>query len=67
MNWTLVLEIVYIPVLILVCLRIIYDTRSASKALAYLLLAVFVPVAGILFYFMFGVNFRKRKLYSKKL
>jgi cardiolipin synthase A/B len=67
MDWALIIEIVYFPFLVLVCLRIIYDTRSASKALAYLLLVVFVPVAGILFYFMFGVNFRKRKLYSKKL
>jgi cardiolipin synthase A/B len=50
-----------------VCLRIIYDTRSSSKTLAYLLLTIFVPVGGILFYFMFGINYRKRLIYSKKL
>ncbi|MEO6136687.1 MAG: cardiolipin synthase [Ginsengibacter sp.] len=67
MRWFLVVEIIYIVVLILVCLRIVYDTRNYSKTLAYLLFAIFVPVIGILFYFSFGINYRKRKMYSKKL
>jgi cardiolipin synthase len=67
MDWFLVIEIAYTIVLVFVCLRIIYDTRSASKTFAYLLLSLFVPVGGIIFYFMFGINFRKRILYSKKL
>ena len=67
MNWRVLAEIVYILILILVSLRIIYDTRSSSKTLAYLLLAIFIPVAGILFYFIFGINYRKRSIYSKKL
>lgn len=67
MKWPLVYEIVYTIVLVLVCLRIVYDTKSNTKALAYLMLAIFIPVAGIIFYFSFGVNYRKRKIYSKKL
>src|SRR5689334_23089412 len=67
MNWLLVYEIVYIVVLVLVCLRIIYDTRSNTKTLAYLLLVIFLPLIGIFFYFSFGINYRKRKMYSKKL
>jgi len=67
MNWFLVAEIVYIIVVILVCLRVIYDTRSTTKTVAYLLLVIFVPVAGIFIYFSFGVNYRKRKIYSKKI
>ncbi len=54
-------------VLIFVCLRIIYDTRSTTKTLAYLLFAIFVPFAGMIFYFLFGINYRHRKMYSKKL
>lgn len=54
-------------VLILVCLRIIYDTRSTTKTLAYLLFAIFVPFGGMLFYFLFGINYRNKKMYSKKL
>ncbi len=67
MNLTSVLEIFYILVLIFVCLRIILDTRSITKSLAYLLFAIFVPFAGVLFYFLFGINYRTRKMYSKKL
>lgn len=67
MNWILIAEGLYLILLVATCLRIIHDTRSASKTLAYLLFAVFVPVAGMLFYFTFGINYRKRRMYSKKL
>jgi cardiolipin synthase len=67
MNWLLIAEIAYLLILGLVCLRIIYDTRSTTKTLAYLLFAVFVPFFGMIFYFFFGINYRHRKMYSKKL
>jgi len=67
MNWILILEIGYLIVMLLVILRVLYDTRSSVKALAYILFIVLIPVVGILFYFSFGINYRKRKLYSKKI
>jgi cardiolipin synthase len=67
MDWLTVYEILYMILLVAVCLRIVYDTRSTSKSLAYLLFAVFVPFAGMIFYFLFGINYRHRKMYSKKL
>lgn len=67
MNWIIFWEGIYIILLIFTCLRIIGDTRSATKTLAYLLLVVFIPVIGMLFYFTFGINYRKRRMYSKKL
>jgi len=67
MNLIVILEVGYLIILILVCLRIVYDTTNTNKTLAYLLLAVFVPIGGILFYFTFGINYRKRRVYSKKL
>ncbi|WP_243396982.1 cardiolipin synthase [Flagellimonas pacifica] len=48
-------------------IRILYETRSSTKTLGYILFIVLVPIIGILFYFSFGVNYRKRKLYSKKI
>lgn len=65
--WFIVLEILYAVIVFVVCMRIIYDTRSISKTLAYLLLTIFVPIVGIIFYFSFGINYRKRKLYNKKI
>ena len=67
MNWLVLYEIVYIIVMVLVCLRIIYDTRTNAKTLAYLLLVLFLPFLGIFFYLSFGTNYRKRKIYNKKL
>lgn len=67
MNWLLLFEILYGIALILVCLRIIYDTQNTIKTLAYLLLVVFVPLIGAIVYFSFGINYRKRKMYDKKL
>lgn len=66
MDWIYIIGAFYILLLIAVCLRIIYETRSATKTMAYLLLAVFVPVAGIVFYILFGINFWKMKSYNKK-
>jgi len=66
-RWILLLEISYTIAIVLTCLRIIYDTRSTTKTLAYLMLTVFLPVLGIIIYFSVGTNYRKRKLYSKKI
>jgi cardiolipin synthase A/B len=67
LNWLLIIELLYLFVLVIVCVRIIYDTNSTVKTLAYLLLAIFIPIFGIFFYFSFGINYRKRELYSKKI
>lgn len=67
MNWIIIAEIIYLIILVLVVLRVVYDTRSGAKTLAYVLFIVMVPVIGMIFYFSFGINYRKRKLYSKKL
>jgi cardiolipin synthase len=66
MDWVYIIEVLYILILLAVCLRIIYETRSATKTMAYLLLAVFIPVAGMIFYILFGINFWKTRVYSKK-
>lgn len=67
LDWLLIAEIIYLFILVLVCLRIIYDTRSTTKTLAYVLSAIFFPFFGMIFYFFFGINYRHRKMYSKKL
>ncbi|MFW5851616.1 MAG: cardiolipin synthase [Bacteroidota bacterium] len=63
----IILEIAYVILLILVCFKIIYDTTDPFKTTAYLLLAIFIPVVGMVVYFVFGTNYRKRLIYTKKL
>ncbi|WP_428331639.1 cardiolipin synthase [Mucilaginibacter sp.] len=67
MNWLLLGGILYAALVIFVCLRILYDINSTSKALAYLLVAMLIPGIGIIIYFAVGANYRKNKLYSKKI
>ncbi|KVV13743.1 cardiolipin synthase [Flavobacterium sp. TAB 87] len=67
MDWILIAQAAYLLLMFFVILRVIFDTRSSTKALAYILFIIFVPVAGMIFYFSFGINYRKRKLYTKKL
>lgn len=67
MNWILIAEIVYIIIIVLVCARVVYDTQSTTKTLAYLLAVVFLPFIGVIIYFSLGINYRKRKIYSKRV
>src|ERR1700761_2041492 len=67
MSWILLAIISYIIIVIVVSLHIIYDTPSTAKALAYVLVAIFLPVIGIAIYFTVGLNYRKKALYSKKI
>lgn len=67
LNWLIIVDVTYVAILVVTAIRIIWDTTATHKTLAYLLLVFFVPIFGVLFYFSFGVNYRKRKVYSKKL
>ena len=61
MNWTILLSIFYIIILIYTVFRILLDTHSTSKTLAYLLLVFIFPIFGVIFYFSFGRNYRHPK------
>ena len=66
MNWYYIAIIIYVLLVIIVCLRIVYETRSTTKTIAYLLFTLLIPVVGIVFYILFGINYWKMKLYNKK-
>lgn len=66
-NWLLIAEVIYVVVIILICTKVIYDTKSTSKTLGYILFIIFVPIFGVIFYFSFGINYRKKFLFRQKL
>ncbi|HEY5969548.1 MAG TPA: phospholipase D-like domain-containing protein, partial [Chitinophagaceae bacterium] len=66
MDWFYIIGTIYAAIVIAVCLRVIYETRSATKTMAYLLLILFIPIGGVVFYILFGINFWKTKLYNRK-
>lgn len=59
--------ILYFVILVAVCVKILLDTKSPSKATAHIALVIFFPIVGMILYFAIGINYRKRKLYHKKL
>lgn len=61
------LEVLYLVGIIFLAGKIIMDTKNTSKTLAYLMLIIFLPVVGIIIYFVFGVNYRKNKFYTFKI
>ncbi|HLW39067.1 MAG TPA: PLDc N-terminal domain-containing protein, partial [Brumimicrobium sp.] len=65
--WLITLEIFYVTLVIFTSYRIIVDTRSSAKTLAYLLAVVFLPFIGVIIYFSVGINYKKRQIYSKKV
>jgi cardiolipin synthase A/B len=60
-----ILAVVYILMVVYTIIRILLDTNSNAKSLAYIMLVVFVPIVGIIFYFAFGINYRHKKLTKK--
>lgn len=66
MDWRIIAIAAYLVILVLVCIRIVFETQSTSKTLAYLLFSFFIPVLGILFYLTFGINYWRKKRYNKK-
>ena len=59
------LAILYALVLVYTVARILLDTTSTPKTLAYLLLVFMIPGLGMLVYFALGINYRHQRLHSK--
>jgi len=57
-----ILGFLYLLLIIYTIVRILLDTLSTPKTLAYLMLVIFVPLLGIIFFFAFGGDFRHVKL-----
>jgi cardiolipin synthase len=60
-----VLIAVYALLLIFTIVRILLDTNSTPKTLAYILLVIVFPLIGMFIYFAFGINYRHQKATKK--
>ncbi len=49
-----------------VAFMIILEKRSPFKTAAWILFLVLVPIAGVIFYLVFGQEYRKRKMFSTR-
>lgn len=47
-------------------IHVVMDNRQPVKTMAWVLVIVFLPIAGIIFYLFFGINHRKERLISHR-
>lgn len=66
-HFPTILLVLVVLLSIFTIVRIIMDTNNSAKTMAYILLVFLLPVAGTLIYFSFGVNYRRRKIFTKKV
>lgn len=63
---SLVLEIIYFLTIAFTVVLIVQQKGDPLKTISWLLVLFLLPVIGIVFYFFFGKNYRKEKIFSRK-
>lgn len=58
--------LIYTIVIVATMITVLMDNRQPAKTMAWMLVLIFLPVAGIILYFFFGQNTRKEKLISQQ-
>ncbi|HKL66678.1 MAG TPA: phospholipase D-like domain-containing protein, partial [Bacteroidales bacterium] len=65
-SFQVVIAVIYLVTVFVVCMVIIFENRAPVKTLSWVLVITLLPVAGIILYFFFGQNYRKKKIFSRK-
>lgn len=48
------------------CLEMIYSKRDPVRTVTWIIVLILIPYFGLVLYLVFGQNFRKKKIYSRK-
>lgn len=56
----------YYLIILITVIVIVRDRRDPVKALSWILVVTLLPVAGLVFYVVFGRNYRKEKIFNRK-
>lgn len=62
----LILKLVHFGLIIGTIVVILLDNRNPVKTLAWILVLIFLPIVGLVFYFFFGRTSRRERIISKK-
>jgi len=57
---------VYAFTIVVVIALIILENRSPVKSVSWIMILILVPIFGVIFYFFFGQDYRKKKIFSRK-
>ncbi len=63
---TIVFVVLYVYTLTSTISVLLLENRNPVKSLSWVLVLLFLPVLGLIIYLIFGQNFRKQKIISKK-
>lgn len=58
--------VLYFVIIAATVIVIVHDLRDPVKALSWILVITLLPVVGIVFYMVFGRNYRKEKIFNRK-
>lgn len=64
---TIIFDILYFGAIIGTIVVIILDNRNPVKTLAWILVLMFLPIIGLVFYFFFGRTQRRERIIGKKI
>lgn len=64
---TVAFDIVYFGAIISTIVVIILDNRNPVKTMAWILILLFLPIVGLVFYFFFGRSQRRERIMVKKV
>lgn len=65
-HLTWIILVLYLFTIIFTVAVVIFENRDPAKTISWGLFIITVPVLGILGYILFGQNFRKEKIFSRK-
>ncbi|ASB48707.1 cardiolipin synthase [Alkalitalea saponilacus] len=58
--------VVYVITILIVVVFTVLENRSPLKTISWVLVLIFLPVIGFIFFIFFGQNFRKEKIIARK-
>lgn len=61
-----IILIIYVLIVLLTIGLILHDRKDPVKAVAWILVVMLIPIAGLIIYIFFGRNHRKRKIFNVK-
>jgi cardiolipin synthase len=65
-NTLILLEIVYFITICFTIILVIQQKGDPLKTISWILVILVIPVIGIIFYFFFGKNYRRQKIFNRK-
>ena len=63
-HWTIAL--IYFLLVVVSIVAVLMDNKQPAKTMAWILVLMFLPLIGFVFYFFFGQNTRRNRMISQR-